>query len=237
LNDFCDRRALQKHAAGAAGGHVRRRSWRRKGGSSREGGSGDPVVAPKPQAAGCRIGWTGEGRTAKRGANERQQGTRVTKATNMGAIAVAVAVLLLGVALVAGRFAHSAPAQLVVSDATVRLPVVPGRPAAGYFTVNGGAQADRLLSVASPMARIEMHETVMANGAMRMAPMKSAAVSAGGRVAFEPGGKHLMIYGLPAEVRPGAVLTLTFTFERAGAVPVRAVARSATDAADPHAHH
>ena len=165
------------------------------------------------------------------------QGMRVTKGRNIGAIAVALAVLLLGVALVAGQLAKSAPVQLLVGDAVVRLAPVPGRPAAGYFVVNGGAQADRLLSVASPMARIEMHETMMANGAMRMTPMKSVAIPAGARVAFESGGRHLMIFGLPADVKPGSKLTLTFTFEKAGAVPVEAVVRSAADVDGSHAHH
>jgi copper(I)-binding protein len=159
----------------------------------------------------------------------------VTKPRTVGVVAVAVAVLLLAVALVTGRLAHSAPAQLLVTEAVVRLPVVPGRPAAGYFTINGGARADRLLSVASPVARIEMHETLMANGKMRMAPMEMVDVPAGKPVVFAPGGKHLMLFGLPASVKPGQPLTLTFTFEKAGAVPVKAVARSATD--DPHAGH
>jgi periplasmic copper chaperone A len=159
---------------------------------------------------------------------------RVTKAKNIGAIAIAVAVLLLGVALVTGRLAHSAPAQLLVSDAVVRLAVVPGRPAAGYFTLAGGARPDRLLSVASPVARIEMHETLTVSGAMRMAALKMVDVPAGASVEFKPGGKHLMLFGLPAALKSGDELILTFTFEKAGAVPVTAVARSATDAA--HAH-
>lgn len=163
----------------------------------------------------------------------------MSKARNIGVVAVAIAILLLGVALVSGRLAHSAPAQLTVSDAIVRLGVVPGRPAAGYFTLNGGAQTDRLLGVASPVARVEMHETVMANGRMRMTPMKMVDVPAGRRIAFAPGGKHLMIFGLPAGVGPGDEVRLVLTFEKAGAVPVTAVARSATDAAqdDPHAGH
>ena len=156
----------------------------------------------------------------------------MTKAKNIGAIAVAVAVLLLGVALVTGRLAHSAPAQLLVSDAVIRLAVVPGRPAAGYFTLAGGARPDRLLSVASPAARIEMHETLTVDGAKRMAALKMVDVPAGARVEFKPGGKHLMLFGLPATTRPGDELTLTFTFEKAGAVPVTAVARSTTDAAN-----
>ena len=158
----------------------------------------------------------------------------MTKAKSIGAIAVAVAVLLLGVALVTGRLAHSAPAQLLVGDAVVRLAVVPGRPSDGYFTVNGGAKADRLLGVDSPVARIEMHQSMMANGAMRMAALKMVDVPAGARVVFSPGGKHLMLFGLPAATKAGDELTLIFTFEKAGAVPVTAIARSATDA--PHAH-
>lgn len=163
----------------------------------------------------------------------------MSKARNIGVVAVAIAILLLGVALVSGRLAHSAPAQLTVSDAVVRLAVVPGRPAAGYFTLNGGAQPDRLLGVASSLARVEMHETIMANGRMRMTAMKMLDVGAGKRIAFAPGGKHLMIYGLPASVTPGDDVRLVFTFEKAGAVAVTAVARSATDASqdDPHAGH
>lgn len=162
-----------------------------------------------------------------------------TSAKNIGVMAVGIAVLLLAVALVTGRLAHSAPAQLTVTDAIVRLPVVPGRPAAGYFTLSGGAKADRLLGVASPIARIEMHETLMANGRMRMAPMEMLDVPAGQRIAFAPGGKHLMLFGLPAGVKHGADVRLVFTFEKAGAVPVTAVARSATSAPtdDPHAGH
>jgi periplasmic copper chaperone A len=166
---------------------------------------------------------------------DANEGTCVTKAKNIGAVAVAIAVLLLGVALVTGRLAHSAPAQLLVGDATVRLAVVPGRPAAGYFTVTGGARPDRLLSVASPVARIEMHRTVEAGGAMRMVAMKMVDIPAGSRVEFKPGGRHLMLFGLPAATKAGDELTLTFTFEKAGAVPVTAVARSAVD--DAHAHH
>ncbi|MDO9490505.1 MAG: copper chaperone PCu(A)C [Sphingomonadaceae bacterium] len=163
----------------------------------------------------------------------------MSKARNIGVAAVAIAILLLAVALVSGRLAHSAPPQLTISDASVRLAVVPGRPAAGYFTLNGGAQADRLLGVSSPVARVEMHETVMANGRMRMTPMKMLDVAAGARVAFAPGGKHLMIYGLPSSVKPGGEVRLVFTFEKAGAVPVTANARSATESAkdDPHAGH
>lgn len=160
----------------------------------------------------------------------------MTTAKRMGVLACGLAVVLLAVALVTGRFAHSAPAQLAVADAVVRLGVVPGRPAAGYFTIHGGVQPDRLLSVASPLARIELHETLSQGGAMRMVPLKSVPVAAGQRLAFANGGKHLMIFGLPASVKPGDRLKLTFTFEKAGAVPVEAVARSATDA-ESHASH
>ena len=75
-----------------------------------------------------------------------------------------------------------------------------------------------------------MHETLNVNGALRMAALKMVDVPARARVEFKPGGKHLMLFGLPATLKPGDELTLTFTFEKAGAVPVTAVARPATDA-------
>jgi len=159
----------------------------------------------------------------------------MTTAKRMGTIACGLAVLLLVAALVTGRLAHSAPAQLAIESAVVRLPVVAGRPAAGYFTIRGGVHADRLLSVASPLARIEMHGTTMAGGAMRMTPLKAVEVPATAAVAFAPGGRHLMIFGLPADVKPGDRLKLTFTFEKAGAIPAEAIAQTAADT--PHAGH
>ena len=81
-------------------------------------------------------------------------------------------IALAAAALLAGCHAH-APDGPVASDAWVRLAAVPGRPAAAYFKLRGGAAADRLVAVASPAAtRAELHEGGMEGSMMTMRPLR-----------------------------------------------------------------
>lgn len=103
--------------------------------------------------------------------------------------------------------------QLYVSDAWVRLAAVPGRPAAGYFTVHGGTTDATLVSVSTDVAiRAEMHETKQSRGVMSMDAVRNVAIPASGKVTFAPGGRHLMLFDVNASVKPGSTMTLTFTF-------------------------
>jgi periplasmic copper chaperone A len=107
----------------------------------------------------------------------------------------------------------SQPRELYVSDAWVRLPAVPGRPAAAYFTLHGGATDATLIGVSTDVAiKTELHETKDANGAMTMAPLPSLAVPARSAIAFAPGGRHVMLFDLNPAVKKGGALTLTFSF-------------------------
>lgn len=118
---------------------------------------------------------------------------------------------------------ETAPAE-TVEDAWVRLPAVDGRPAAAYFTLNGGEAGDTLLAVDSErVATIELHETAMEDGAMRMRPIMSADVPPGETVAFEPGGRHAMLFGIDPEITPGTSVSLNFRFDSGRDVTVDAV--------------
>ena len=99
-------------------------------------------------------------------------------------------------------------------------PVAPT--AAAYFVVhNKGAEADQLLSVATPVAgKAEMHEHVHAGGVMKMQQVQSVAIPAGGEVKFEPMGYHVMLFNLQQQAKDGERFPLTLTFEKAGAVEV-----------------
>ena len=114
--------------------------------------------------------------------------------------------------LIAG--CHRQPAAgLNVTGAWVRLPAAGGRPGAAYFTVQGGAAADRLATVDSPSAeRAELHEGGMVDGMMVMRPMSGVDVPGGGRVAFAPGGNHAMLFGINPALRSGGTLPLRFRF-------------------------
>jgi periplasmic copper chaperone A len=91
---------------------------------------------------------------------------------------------------------------------------------AAYVSIhNGGRTADRLLGASTPAARsVSVHRSVSQSGVMRMRAAGPVAVPAGGRIAMQPGGLHLMLTGLKAPLRPGARLPLTLRFERAGPV-------------------
>ena len=100
---------------------------------------------------------------------------------------------------------------LTVSDAKVRA-LLPGRDAtAGYFQLNNNSNAPiTLIGASSNLARaIEMHETVSHGDSVGMRRVKKVIVDAGQRVAFEPGGKHLMIFGV-SQVADHFPITLLF---------------------------
>jgi len=152
----------------------------------------------------------------------------------IGWLACAGAVALLIVAMVMGTVPAEATTAPRVTAAWVRLPAVPGRPAAGYFTLEAGAAPVELIAVESPLARVEMHNMSMAGDVMRMDSLPSVRVSADERTRFVPGGRHLMLFGLPASIKPGATVPLAFRFAGGPTIKIDAVASAAgADAAMP----
>lgn len=93
---------------------------------------------------------------------------------------------------------------------------------AGYLTLtNTGTAADRLLSATSPVAAsIELHAHTHAGGMMKMEQVPAIDVPAGGTVTLEPGGLHLMLFGVKADALAGGVVPVTLTFEQGGTVEV-----------------
>ncbi len=97
--------------------------------------------------------------------------------------------------------AGCAPASnpdIEVTDARIRAPL-PGRDmTAGYFTLRNDRDAALVLTgVTSPAARaVEMHETSSDGGMMKMRRLDEVVVGAGETVRFEPGGRHLMLFGV-----------------------------------------
>ncbi len=108
----------------------------------------------------------------------------------------------------------SDPQELAVDAAWVRLPAVADRPGVAYFTIHGGPAPATLIAVSSGWAiRADMHETMSgAGGMMQMKPLASVAIPANGTVAFAPGGRHVMVYGINPAVHAGDTMTFTFTF-------------------------
>jgi copper(I)-binding protein len=105
------------------------------------------------------------------------------------------------------------PKELSVDGAWVRLGAVPGRPAAGYFTVHGGPVPATLISVTTDVAiKSEMHETTTKGTMAQMAPLQRVEIPANTDVAFKPGGRHVMLFNMNPGIKRGSDLTFTFAF-------------------------
>jgi copper(I)-binding protein len=102
---------------------------------------------------------------------------------------------------------------------------------------NGGAQPDRLISAASPIARVvELHTHIREGDVMRMRPVNDIPIPAGQTVELRPGGLHVMLIGLTAPLQQGARVPVTLRFERAGEVTVQLTVEAAGARSSGHHH-
>jgi copper(I)-binding protein len=128
------------------------------------------------------------------------------------------------------------PDGISVAGPWVRMPPVKGQPGAIYFTVVGGAEGTKLTGLSSPLAsRVELHESMAGGGMSAMKRLKDVDFDYQGKIRFEPGGRHAMVFGLNSAVKPGSKLPLTFAFNAAPPVTVEAEVRDA--AGESHASH
>ena len=93
--------------------------------------------------------------------------------------------------------------------------------------VNDGAAPEVLLRAETEVAEAtELHETKMDdNDVMRMSPVEQIELPAGGSVALEPGGKHVMLMGLREGLAAGDTIELTLVFEQAGPLTLQVEVR------------
>jgi copper(I)-binding protein len=114
-----------------------------------------------------------------------------------------------------------------------RLRAAPTPPSASVAAIylwitNSGSQADRLLSVSSPLAASAgMHSTTMTQGMMQMRAVEAVDIPPGVAIKMQPGGLHIMLQGLKQPLAPGSSLPLILEFRDAGMltvqVPVKAL--------------
>ncbi len=95
--------------------------------------------------------------------------------------------------------------------------------AVAYFTLeNRGGTDDALISASTPVAaRVEFHQTTLADGIARMRPLHEVIVGAGKTVKVAPGGIHLMLVQLNRALVAGTQVPLTLEFRDAGTVEVK----------------
>jgi len=141
----------------------------------------------------------------------------------LGRLAGVAAAALVVAGLAAGCSSGGGSAAVSVAEAWARASSAMAAAGAAYMKIeNTGSEADALLGAASPVAEtVEVHETVameepaatdgMGGGMMGMRPIARLEIPAGGSVALEPGGYHIMLIGLKQELKAGETIEITLT--------------------------
>lgn len=98
-----------------------------------------------------------------------------------------------------------ARAELEFTDAWIKHlpPTVPVR--AGYLTIHNPDDAPRRIVAldSDSFARVEIHQSLMQDGMMRMEQLPEFAIEPGATIKLEPGGLHLMMMEPDAPTRLG----------------------------------
>lgn len=129
--------------------------------------------------------------------------------------------------LAAPHASAQSAAPVTATGAWVR-EVPAGRSTTGIFVTvkNSGAKARAIVSgKASVGDTLELHEMKSENGMMRMAPVKSIDVPAGGQVELKPGGLHLMLFGLKKPLTVGDTVQVDLTLDDGSHVKLSAPVR------------
>lgn len=127
-----------------------------------------------------------------------------------------------------------------IHDAFLR--ATPGDVSAAYATIQNPTGNDDVLVGASAdwAGRIELHETSTdEDGVMHMRKVDEMTLPAKGKLVLQPGGKHLMIFGVKDKLQSGQSRVMTFVFRNAGSIRADVAVKPITHKGAPpqHAHH
>ena len=144
---------------------------------------------------------------------------------------------LLAAALLAASPAVSGEIDITDSYARSASPVA--KTGAAFLVIENAGAADRLVSVASPAAKlVQLHDHVDAgDGVLQMRHSEDGfELPEDGVLTLERGGKHVMFMGLTQPFRAGETVPLTLTFEEAGEITVEVPVDLERTEAEGHDH-
>jgi copper(I)-binding protein len=128
-------------------------------------------------------------------------------------------------------------AEVIVTDATVRL-LPPGVPnTAAYFSIQNRTDTNQILVGASAdfATKAEIHNHILVNDMMRMQQQPEVVIQPGESVQFAPGGLHIMLFGLIQPLHEGQ--SVTFSLQTKEGESISITANVARPKASAHSHH
>jgi len=124
---------------------------------------------------------------------------------------------------------QSLAVEPTASQAWIR--VLPGDlPLAGYLVLtNPGERTLTLVGAhSSAFGQIEMHQSLDQSGVARMMRLEQVTIAPGGRLAFGPGGYHLMLFDRTRTLQAGDEVPITLEFADGERLTVHFALREAT---------
>lgn len=125
-------------------------------------------------------------------------------------------------------------AELSADEAWARASLGAGTAGAVFLQIhNNGSAPARIVSAATPVAEAaELHTHQMDGSVMRMRPVAALEVPAGGSLRLQPGGNHIMLFGLKQPLHEGDSFDLTLTSESGESVTLAVQVFSPTHMGD-----
>jgi copper(I)-binding protein len=128
-------------------------------------------------------------------------------------------------------------AEVLVTDATVRL-LPPGVPnTAAYFSIQNSSDTIKVLVGASAnfASKAEIHNHIMVNDMMSMQQQSEVVILPGESVQFSPGGLHIMLFGLKKPLQEGQPVFFSLQTKKGESISITAKVTRPKPSA--HSHH
>ncbi|WP_165383924.1 copper chaperone PCu(A)C [Pseudidiomarina tainanensis] len=119
-------------------------------------------------------------------------------------------------------------AEVEISNPWVKESIPGTENGAGYFTItNTGSSVISIVGATTAASRaVEVHQHVMRDGMMRMRRVPELTLEPSATVVFQPGGYHLMLFGVKNAFKPGDQVEFTLQFSDGDSVSFDAEVRS-----------
>lgn len=134
---------------------------------------------------------------------------------------------------------RAADVPLKIENPVVRLLPPTVKNTAAYFSVINTSEDDVYLvgGESDLVERVELHNHVMDGEVMRMEKQASVLIPAGEMVVFQPGGLHVMLFGLKQTLRADQQVSITLETQNGQAIPIVARVGEPTQSSGHHHHH
>ncbi len=141
-----------------------------------------------------------------------------------------LAILVAVVVAVTAGCSSNGP-TLTISDPHVKA-MPAGEMSAAFATLANttGDDIDIIGARSEAAETVELHEMVMDGPAMTMSAVEKIVVPAGGTIVLEPGGLHIMLIGLSADLEPGDDIEITLVLSDGEEISFTAVVRDMPNA-------